>query len=132
MEQDDEVQDYLHLSADFLQSARRDVDEGRFAPARMSMHQALELGLKAALMAKTGTAGEDWATHNVHGQFARHFRGRVEDAVLSRVSRLLQEYGKSRYPDWPSPPEREMREDLRLVEELVEETLPRLIQEVRS
>ena len=132
MEPDDEVQDYLHLSADFLRSARRDVEDGLFAPARMSLHQALELGLKAALMAKTGTTGEDWATHNVHGQFGRHFRDTAGDKVVARVSRLLQEYGKSRYPDWPVPSEREMRDDLRFVAELLEDTLPRLIEEARA
>lgn len=129
MEHDDEVQDYLHLSADFLRSARRDVSEGLFAPARMSMLQALELGLKAALMAKTRKGSHEWATHNVHGPFGRHFRGVVDDGVITRINRLVQEYGKSRYPDWPHPAEEEMREDLRFVSEMVEELLPRLAQE---
>lgn len=128
MDLHDEVQDYLALSGEFLASAARDVDEGRLAPARMSMLQALELGLKAALIARSGTQGDAWATHNVHGPFARLFRGRVDDAVLTRVSRLVQEYGRSRYPDWAKPEEKEMRDDLAFVTTLVQETLPRLVE----
>lgn len=93
------------------------------------MLQALELALKAALMARTRTTGEEWGTHNVHGPFARHFRGAVPDADLSRVSRLIQEYGKSRYPDWTMPSAKSIEDDLAFIEGVVLETVPRLVTE---
>lgn len=129
MEPNDEVRDYLDLSEEFLRSATRSVDDGLFAPARLSLHQALELALKAALMARTRTTSEAWTSHNVHGAFGRHFRGHVPDAELGRVSRLVQEYGKSRYPGWDAPSEKEMRDDLAFVGTLLHETIPRLPQE---
>lgn len=102
--------------------------DGLYAPARMSMIHALELALKAALMAKTG---RPWDTHNVHGPFGQHFRGRIDDKTLARLNRLVQEYGKSRYPDWEAPSEPSMKEDLAFVKLLVEETIPALTAEVR-
>ena len=129
MEHDDEVQDHLHLSAEFLRSARRDVRDGLYAPARFSMLQALELALKAALMARTRTASESWVTHNVHGPFGRHFRGAVPEPDLARVSRLIQEYGKSRYPDWAAPSAARLEDDLAFIARVVKETVPRLVLE---
>lgn len=129
---DEEVRDYLDLSADYLESAKRDVVEGRLAPARLSMHQALELALKAGLMAKTRKPGQEWSTHNVHGSFAKHFRGLVPDATLTRINRLVQEYGRSRYPGWPTPAEDEMKADVDFVATLVEETIPRLVEEAST
>lgn len=126
MELDEEIQDHLHLSGEFLRSARRDVQDGLLAPARLSMLQALELALKAALIAKTR---RPWETHNVHGPFGQHFRGRVDERALARVNRLVQEYGKSRYPDWEAPSEKAMREDLEFVARMVEEIVPSLVAE---
>lgn len=132
MEPNDEIQDHLDLSADFLRSASRDVADGLYAPARFSMLQALELALKAALMAKTRTTGEEWGTHNVHGPFGRHFRGTVPDDDLSRLNRLIQEYGKSRYPDWAMPSKKSIEDDLAFIERIVLETVPRLVEEARA
>lgn len=126
MELDEEIQDHLHLSGEFLRSAQRDVRDGLLAPARPSMLQALDLALKAALIARTGRA---WETHNVHGPFGQHFRGRVEDGTLARVNRLIQEYGKSRYPDWEPPSDKAMQDDLAFVTRVVEEIVPALVTE---
>lgn len=130
MEPNDEVQDYLELSEEYLRSAARDVEEGLFAPARLSLQQALELGLKAALMARTGTTGEDWTKHNVHGASGKHFRGHVEDAALARISRLVQEYGKSRNPGGETPTQAQTRDDLAFIQQVLHETNPRLLREV--
>jgi len=127
MELDDEVQEHLHLSGDFLRSAERDVRDGLYAPARLSLLHALELGLKAALLAKTG---RPWGTHVVHGPFGQHFRGRIDERTLGRLNRLVQEYGRSRYPDWEAPTEATMNDDLTFVRSMVEETIPALVAEV--
>lgn len=132
MEQDEEIQDYLDLSREFLTSARRDVEGGLHAPARLNMLQSLELGLKAALMAKTRTTGADWGTHNIHGPFGKHFRDALSQSLLARVNRLIQEYGKSRYPDWESPSPEALESDLAFIETFVKETLPQLVAEARS
>lgn len=130
MEPNDEVQEYLELSDQYLRTARRAAEDGLLAPARLSLHQALELAIKAALIARTRTSGEDWAIHNVHGAFGRHFRGHVPDPDLGRISRLVQEYGRSRYPGWEAPSEPQMQDDLRFVEALLHDIVPRLIREV--
>ena len=128
MEQGEAVQEHLDLSRDFLASAQRDVEEGRLAPARFNLLHALELALKAALIAKTGSA--TWPTHNVHGPFGQHFRGRMAPATLAKVNLLVQEYGRSRYPDWKEPDHAEMRSDVSFIAQVIEETIPGLIAEV--
>lgn len=130
MEPHDEVREYLDLSDEYLRAAMRASEDGHLAPARLSLHQAMELALKGALMARTRTGGEAWASHNVHGAFGRHFRGHLPDADLSRISRLVQEYGKSRYPGWDAPTAEQMRDDLKFVERVLRELVPRLIEEV--
>jgi HEPN domain-containing protein len=91
------------------------------------MLHALELALKAALVSKTG---REWDTHNVHGPFGQHFRGSIDAATMTRLNRLIQEYGKSRYPDWESPSSQAMESDLEFVGNLVENTVPRLVSEI--
>ena len=127
MGQDEAVQEHLDLSRDFLASAQRDAEEGRFAPARFNLLPALELALKAALIARTGST--TWSTHNVHGPFGQHFRGRMDAGTLAKVNLLIQEYGRSRYTDWEEPSHDEMSEDVAFVARMIEETIPHLVSE---
>jgi len=93
-----EVQGHLALSREFLGTATAALERGELFPARFNALHALELGVKAALLAKTGRIPR---THNVGGEFARHFRGQVGDALCSEVNRALDAYSASRYPDAP-------------------------------
>lgn len=128
MDPDEAVRQHLRLSRAFLASAERDVEAGNFAPARLTLLHALELSLKAALVARTG---QPWDTHNVHGPFGQHFRDAVPATTPARVNKLVQEYGKSRYPDWEEPSAREMQADLAFVEQVVGHIVPALVSQGR-
>lgn len=65
------------------------------------------------------------------GEFGRHFRARVGAETVRRVNRLLDDYNAPRYPDWESPSEEDMREDLDFVAKLIDAEIPSLIKEAR-
>jgi len=58
------VQDYYNLSLNYLESAKISLKNELFEPAMFSAIHALELSLKAALLAKEE---ESWKTHNIGG-----------------------------------------------------------------
>lgn len=80
--------------------------------------------MKACLIAALGEAPR---THNVGGEFGRHFRGKVGPDVTRRVNRILADYDAPRYPEWAVPPVEVIEGDLEFVENLVSDVVPRLL-----
>ena len=127
MAEDGEVQAHLDLSREYLASARRCFEAGERAPAHFLAIHALELAIKATLAAATGSVPR---THNVGGEFGRHFRDRVGSDLTRRLNRILGEYDGPRYPDSEAPSQEELATVLETVQAFVEATAPRLVREV--
>ena len=70
------IHDYYKLSCTYYESARISLKNELFEPAMFSAIHALELALKAALLTKIA---DGWKTHNIGGQFRKHFRKEVGD-----------------------------------------------------
>jgi HEPN domain-containing protein len=121
----EEVQRYQDLSLEYLDLARIGLEAGRLAPARHTALHALELGVKAALAARAGAAPR---THNVGGEFGKHFREIVGQETTRRINKLLQTYDGPRYPDWDAPTTAQMEDDLDFISTFLTATLPKLLE----
>ena len=124
MGEDGTVQAHLALSRRFLATAQAALQMGEVAPAQFNAAHALELAVKAALAARTGTVPR---THNVGGEFGRHFRETLGTDATRRVKQVLRAYDSSRYPDAPPASPEEVERDLAVVEWVVEDAVPRLL-----
>lgn len=126
MGEDGEASHYLDLSRDFIAGARVAAEAGHLAPARSSSIHALELCLKAAIIARLGNAPR---MHNVGGEFGRLFRPRLGIDILRKINRLLDDYNSPRYPDWETPAAATVLADIQFIERLLAETIPPLLRE---
>lgn len=124
MVDDDEAQRHLDLSREYLAVAKAAAVGGNMAPARFNSVHALELAIKASLV---GVLGAVPRTHNIGGEFGKHFRDRVGDEVARRVNRILHDYDGPRYPDWDPPEEQVVRDDLTFIASFVSSTVPKLL-----
>ncbi len=83
------IQEYYDLSCNYLESAKISLKNELFEPAMFSAIHALELSLKAALLTKTDDA---WKTHNIGGQFGKHFKDDVGEEACKRINVILSKY----------------------------------------
>lgn len=127
MGEDGEASHYLDLSREFIAGARVAAEADHLAPARFNSIHALELGLKAAIIARLGNAPR---IHNIGGEFGRLFRPRLGTDILRKINRLLDDYNSPRYPDWETPEAATVLADIEFIERLLAEDIPALIREV--
>jgi len=119
------IQDYYNLSLNYLESAKINLKQELFEPAMFSAIHALELSLKAALLTKTEDA---WKTHNIGGQFGKHYREKIGDKTCKRINVILSKYNLPRYPSQkPLDPE-EVEKDIRFIDDFVEQKIPYILQ----
>ncbi|HEX2021703.1 MAG TPA: HEPN domain-containing protein [Candidatus Thermoplasmatota archaeon] len=108
---------------EYLAAAEVAAANGLHAPAHHHAMHALELGLKAALIAD----GEPPVrTHNPAGQFGHRFRGRVPDETLRSINRALARYHEMRYPGGSMEVE-EIEEALAFARRFLVDRLPALL-----
>lgn len=119
---------YLALAQEYALTARHSLDMGHLAPARFLSVHALELALKAVLSARLADIPR---THNIGGEFGRHFRERVGSDACRRINRILGDYDGPRYPDWVVPESGEIQADLEFIGDLLRKMVPELIWEAQ-
>ena len=85
---------------------------------------ALELSLKAALLTKTDEA---WRTHNIGGQFGKHFRDAVGEKVCRRINMILSKYNLPRYPSEKALNPEEIEKDIDFIKDFIEHRIPSLL-----
>jgi len=105
------IQDYYHLSLNYLESAKISLKKELFEPAMFSAIHALELSLKAALLTKTD---ETWKTHNIGG----HSR---------RINVIISKYNLPRYPSEKTLDPKEVEKDINFIEEFIEHQIVTII-----
>jgi len=111
------IQDYYHLSLNYLESAKISLKKELFEPAMFNAIHALELALKATLLTKTEEA---WKTHNIGGQFGKHFREDLGEKTCRKINVILSKYNLPRYPSEKALDPDEVEKDLRFIEEFIE------------
>jgi len=111
------IQDYYNLSFSYLESAKISLKKELFEPAMFSAIHALELSLKAALLTKTEDA---WKTHNIGGQFGKHFIEQIGDKTCRRINVIISKYNLPRYPSEKSLDPDEVEEDIKFIKEFIE------------
>ncbi|HVL48245.1 MAG TPA: HEPN domain-containing protein [Candidatus Thermoplasmatota archaeon] len=97
---------------DYLAAAVLAAEDARVAPAHNLAIHALELGLKAAILAAEGALAR---RHNPGGEFGRLYRDAVDAARLRRVNRILNRYNDGRYPGGDIPLAEEVEADLAFI-----------------
>lgn len=120
----DEVQAHRALSEEYLETALAALAAGRGAPAYFNAIHALELALKACLLQRIGSAPK---THNVGGEFAKHFRDKLGPETCRRINRVLMDYDDARYPDAAPRPASEVASAVTFIRAFVQQTLPALL-----
>jgi HEPN domain-containing protein len=118
------VQDYYSLSCNYLESARISLKNELFEPAMFSAIHALELALKAALLTKIV---DGWKTHNVGGQFGKHFRKEVGSVMCRRISVILSKYNLPRYPSQGALDPDEVEKDIEFIGDFIEQQIVLLL-----
>jgi HEPN domain-containing protein len=110
------IQEYYNLSLNYLESANICLKKELFEPAMFNAIHALELSLKAALLTKI----EDiWKTHNIGGQFGKHFRKEIGDKTCQRITIILSKYNLPRYPSEKSLDSDEVEKDISFIQDLI-------------
>ena len=118
------IQEYYDLSCNYLESAKISLKNELFEPAMFSAIHALELSLKAARLTKTDDA---WKTHNIGGQFGKHFKDDVGEETCKRINVILSKYNLPRYPsEAPLEPD-EIEEDINFIAEFIQQHIVCLI-----
>ena len=110
------IQDYYNLSLNYLESAKISLKKELHEPAMFSAIHALELSLKAGLLTKTDEA---WKTHNIGGQFGKHFRERIGDKTCRKINIIISKYNLPRYPSEKSLDPEEVEEDIAFIDEFI-------------
>lgn len=118
------IQEYYDLSCNYLESAKISLKNELYEPAMFSAIHALELSLKAVLLTKTDEA---WKTHNIGGQFGKHFRDDVGDKVCKRINMILSKYNLPRYPSESELDPEEIEKDIDFIEDFIEHKIPSLL-----
>ncbi|MFP4046021.1 MAG: HEPN domain-containing protein [Candidatus Aenigmatarchaeota archaeon] len=95
MERDERVQEYLESAEKWLLAAKSLPKESS-EPAAFNALHAVELAAKAALIAETG--GE-YKTHNIGGEFGKHFKVKAGKDICRELNKKMMEYNKIRYPE---------------------------------
>lgn len=111
------IQDYHHLSLNYLESAKISLKKELFEPAMFNAFHALELSLKAALFTKTDDA---WKTHNIGGQFGKYFREEIGDKICSKINVILSKYNLPRYPSEKVLDPEEVEKDINFIKDFIE------------
>ena len=117
MEDDEEVQEFFRLSQQYLDAAKTSLRSDLIEPAMSNGIHALELALKAALTKRTGN---EFKTHNVGGEFGKHFRKKLGKEKCRKINRILMKYNFPRYPDQPTPTEEEVKENISFISDIIE------------
>lgn len=95
------IQEYLNLSLNYLESAQLSLKKELYEPALFNAIHALELSLKAALYSKTK---QFWKTHNIGGEFGKHFKDQIGSNVCKEINIIISKYNHTRYPGQPMIP----------------------------
>lgn len=98
-EKDETLQEYTKLSQHYLDSAKLSLEKELYEPALFNAIHALELSLKAALFSKTTHL---WKTHNIGGEFGKHFKNQIGSDICKEINIILSNYNQSRYPGQPA------------------------------
>lgn len=117
MANDKEIQEYYRLSLQYLEGAKTNLNSNLVEPAMFNAIHALELALKSALLKKTG---DDFKTHNVGGIFGKHFRDQIGKQKCKSINKILMRYNFPRYPDQPTIPKDEAKNDIGFISDLIE------------
>ena len=123
-EKNETIQEYTKLSQHYLESARLSLDKELYEPALFNAIHALELSLKAALFSKTTQL---WKTHNIGGEFGKHFKDHIGPDICRKINIILSKYNQSRYPGQPAIDPEEVEENIKRIKEIIEETILPLI-----
>ena len=118
------IQDYYTLSCNYLESARISLKNELFEPAMFSAIHALELALKAALLTKIA---DGWKTHNIGGQFGKHFRKEVGDEIYRRITVILSKYNLPRYPSEVAVDPDDVEKDIVFIGDFIEQHIVLLL-----
>ena len=117
------IQDYYHLSLNYLESAKISLKKELFEPAMFSAIHALELSLKAAHLTKTD---EVLKTHNIGGKFGKYFREEIGDKTCRRINVILSKYNLPRYPSEATLDPEEVEKDINFIEDFIKHKITRL------
>jgi HEPN domain-containing protein len=107
-----------------LESARISLKNELFEPAMFSAIHALELALKAALLTKIA---DGWKTHNIGGQFGKHFRKEVGDEICRRITVILSKYNLPRYPSEVAVDPDDVEKDIVFIGDFIEQHIVLLL-----
>ena len=118
------IHDYYKLSCNYYESARISLKNELFEPAMFSAIHALELALKAALLTKIA---DGWKTHNIGGQFGKHFRKEVGADICRRITVILSKYNLPRYPSEAAVDPDEVEKDIEFIGDFIEQHIVRLL-----
>jgi HEPN domain-containing protein len=118
------IQNYYNLSQNYLESAKISLKNELFEPAMFSAIHALELSLKAALLAKTD---EPWKTHNIGGQFGKYFREKIDDKTCRKINVIISKYNLPRYLSEKALNPEEVEEDIAFIEEFIQHQIVTII-----
>ena len=117
------IQEYYHLSLNYLESANISLKQELFEPAMFNAIHALELSLKAVLLTKTKDA---WKTHNIGGHFGKLFREEIGDKSCQRINVILSKYNLPRYPSEVALDPEEVEKDLAFIEDFIKHQIIQL------
>jgi len=118
------IQDYYNLSLNYLESAKISLKKELFEPAMFSAIHALELSLKAALLPKTE---DTWKTHNIGGQFGKYFMDEIGDKTCRRINVIISKYNLPRYPSEKALDPDEVEDDIKFIEDFIEQKISTLL-----
>ncbi|MFW6140996.1 MAG: HEPN domain-containing protein [Candidatus Saliniplasma sp.] len=124
MEEAEEIQEFYRLSIQYLDAAKSNLKSELIEPAMFNSIHALELALKAALIKKTGNK---FKTHNIGGEFGKHFREIVGKKRCRRINRILMKYNFPRYPEQPTPTKEEVEQNITFISDMIEHDIYRLL-----
>jgi len=119
-----QIQEYYHLSLNYMESAIISLKQDLVEPAMFNAIHALELSLKAALLTKIK---EVWKTHNIGGQFGKHFREDIGDTSCRRINVILSKYNLPRYPSEAALDPEEVEKDIDFIEDFIKNQIIQLI-----
>lgn len=114
------IQEYTKLSLTYLEASQISLEKELYEPALFNAIHALELILKAALFSKTK---QFWKTHNIGGEFGKHFKDQIGSDVCKEINIILSKYNQTRYPGEPVINPEEVTKNVTSIKHIIQETI---------